>query len=265
MSNYPAESFEKYIVPALFGPWSNELMKFARPAPGERVLDVACGTGAVTRNVANRIGANAFIAGLDFNSKMLRVARVTAQQQGLGIEWCTGRAEQLPLPGSRFDLVTCQFWLMLFPDRQAALAEMRRVLRKGGRVCLSVWQSLEKHPFYQALEELGRRRLGISMNGRVFTLGDAGELARLMTEAGFRHVEIEPVSIMAQYVAPEEFLAWEVNFAPEAVASLQHLDEPARQAILEDLRAKMRIALEEYMDGPQAVMPYHAHIAHAVR
>jgi len=193
------------------------------------------------------------------------VARVAAEREGLAIEWHAGPAERLPFPDGNFDLVLCQFGLMFFTDRHAALTEMHRVLRPGGRVVLSVWQSLEREPFYQALDEVSRRHLGRSSVGAVFSLGDSDEVRALLTGAGFQKVEIEPVSISARFRNPQEFLAWEIDVDPAETPALQHLDAEAQQAILASLHQEMQLPLHEVMQGDQVVMPSHAHVAHAGR
>lgn len=263
--SYPAESYETYMVPALFAPWAFYLVQSANPGPGERVLDVACGTGIVDRIVAPRVGSNGMVVGLDLNPDMLAVARATAEQQGLAIEWSEGCAETLLFPNGNFNLVLCQFGLMVFSDRHAALSEMHRVLRTGGRLELSVWQGLDCHPFYQTLHDVSQRRLGRSGVQDAFSLGDSDELRELLTDAGFQRVEIEPVSITARFPNPEEFLAWEIDVDPAAVPALQHLDARAQQAILSALHQDMQTPLHEVMQGDQVVIPFHAHIARARR
>jgi ubiquinone/menaquinone biosynthesis C-methylase UbiE len=263
--SYPAESYENLMVPGLFAPWASRLIQSANPRPGERVLDVACGTGIVARQVAQRVGSQGTVIGLDRNPGMIDMARVAAEREGLTIEWHMGPAEQIPFPDHHFDLVFCQFGLMFFSDQHAALSEMHRVLRTDGRVALSVWQSLEREPFYQTLDEVSRRYLGKSSVEEVFSLGDSGELRRLLTDAGFKHVEIEPMSIMARFPKPQEFLTWESDVDPAECPALQHLDTEAQQAILAAVRQEMQAPLHEVMQGDEVVMTSYAHIAHASR
>src|ERR1700742_3549224 len=152
MSN-PAEGYENYMVPTLFGPCATKLIDAADPLPGERVLDVGCGTGVVARQVASRVGATGKVTGLDVNPNMLAVARATASMQGLTIELREGNAERLPFPNSSFDLVLCQFALMFVTNKAVALTEMRRVVSERGRILISVWQGLDRHLFYQTLHK----------------------------------------------------------------------------------------------------------------
>ena len=263
--SYSSESYETYMVPALFGPWASHLIQSANPQPDEHILDVACGTGIVARSAAPSVGLSGRVIGLDLNPDMLTVARAAAERDGLVIEWQEGQAEKLPFPDGSFDLVLCQFGLMFFNDRHAALTEMRRVLKTSGRVRLSVWQGLDRHPFYQRLHEVSQRHLGRSVVQAVFSLGDPDELRRLLTGAGFQDVEIDSASITARFPNPQEFLAWEMDVDPATVPSMQHLEEPARQALMDSIRAEMEKALHEVTEDGRAVIRFHAYIASCER
>ena len=262
MSN-PAETYESYMVPALFTPWASRLVESANPKSGERILDVACGTGIVARRVAPRTGPNGKVIGLDLNPNMLTVARAAAEREGLTIGWHEGRAEKLPFSDGSFDLVLCQFALMFFADRPAALAEMHRVLTDGGRLLLSVFQGLDHHPFYRTLDDVIQKRIGPSGVRQIFALGDADELRTLLMEAGFQHVMIEPVSMTARFPDPEGFLADEIDVDTAAIPSMQHLDAQARQAMLAEIREEMEAPLHEATEDDHVVIPFHVHIARA--
>jgi ubiquinone/menaquinone biosynthesis C-methylase UbiE len=261
--SYLAESYERFMVPSLFAPWASYLIERANPQPGERVLDIACGTGIVARNVAPLVGPKGIVIGLDANPDMINVASTAAEQDHLAIEWHTGPAEQLPFPDGHFDLILCQFGLMFFADRHGALKEMHRVLRKGGRVVLSVWQSLDRHPFYKTLHEVSYQHLGKSSVQTVFSLGDSEELHKLLMDSGFQHVEIAPMSITARFPNAEEFLAWEIDVDPAETPALQNLDPQAQQEILKTVRQDMQNSLNEIMQDDQVVLEFHAHVVRA--
>ena len=261
--SYLAESYERFMVPSLFAPWATYLVHVANPQLGERVLDIACGTGIVARNIAPRVGLQGIVIGLDANPDMINMARIAAEQEHLTIEWYTNPAEQLPFPDENFDLILCQFGLMFFTNRHTALNEMRRVLKTSGRVVLSVWQGLERHPFYQTLHEVSQRHFGKSSVETVFSLGNSDELRKLLTDSGFRQVEIEPMTLTAHFPQPEEFLAWEIDVNPAEAPALQNLDKEAQQAIMAAARQDMQSPLEEVMQENQVVLPFHAHIAQA--
>jgi ubiquinone/menaquinone biosynthesis C-methylase UbiE len=209
MSN-PAESYENYMVPALFAPWASRLVQSANLHPGQRVLDLACGTGIVARRAASLLKGSGSVTGLDLNPNMLAVAREAGREQ-LTINWREGRAEQLPFPDNSFDLVLCQFGLMFFADRKAALAEIHRVLATGGRFFLSVWQSLDRHPFYKTLHTVIEARVGMSAVQDISSIDDPAKLRGELSDAGFGNVGIDPVSMTAQFPNPDRFLAAEID------------------------------------------------------
>ncbi len=125
-----AEIYQRALVPAIFGPWAPRVVELAGLRPGERVLDVACGTGVVARLAAEAVGADGRVAALDMNPGMLAVA-AAVPAKGAAIEWIEGSAEALPFADAGFDAVCCQLGLQ-FPDREGALHEMARVAVPGG-------------------------------------------------------------------------------------------------------------------------------------
>jgi ubiquinone/menaquinone biosynthesis C-methylase UbiE len=261
--SYFAVSYESYMVPSLFAPWATYLVQRANPQLGERVLDIACGTGIVARNVVPLVGSRGTVIGLDVNPDMIDTARAAAERDHLAIEWHTSPAEQLLFPDKHFDLILCQFGLMFFTDKQGALKEMHRVLKKGGRLVLSAWQGLDRHPFYQTLHAVSQRHFGKSSVEAVFSLGNADKLRKLLTNSGFQQVEIEPMSLTAHFLQPEEFLAWEIDINPAEAPALQNLYKEAQQAIMAAARQDMQSPLEEVMQENQVVLEFHAYIAQA--
>lgn len=193
------------------------------------------------------------------------MARTAAEKEQIAVEWYTGSAEQLPFPDEHVDLILCQFGLMFFTNKPAALRQMHRVLKKSGRLVLSVWQGLDRHPFYQTLHEVSQRHFGKSSVETVFSLGNADQLHKLLTDSGFGHIEIESTSIVARFPQPEEFLAWEIDINPAEAPALQHLDKEAQQAIIAAARKDMQSPLEGVMRDNQVVLPFHAHIVRARR
>lgn len=136
--------------------WTDDLIRQANCKDGDRVLDVACGTGFVTMRVEEVSGANCKLTGLDVNEGMLNAA-----WKNFGVDWHLGSATAMPFPDASFDVVLCQQGLQYFPDRQAAMNEISRVLAPGGRVALNVWGTMDRQVFFAAAGIL--RRVGGGM------------------------------------------------------------------------------------------------------
>jgi SAM-dependent methyltransferase len=185
----PADVYEAEFVPALFRPFAGTLLDAAAVGRGQRVLDVACGTGVLARTAAARVEPGGAVTGLDANPEMLAVAR----RLDASIEWIDGRAEALPLPDGRFDAVVSQFGLMFFDDRVAALREMRRVLRPDGRLAVAVCDAVERCPGYGALAALLHTLFGARVADAFrapFAIGDAALLRSLAAQAGLDGADV---------------------------------------------------------------------------
>jgi SAM-dependent methyltransferase len=205
-----AEIYDEFFVPALFQDWADRVADAAHLQPGQRVLDVACGTGVLTRAAADRVGAGGSVTGLDVNAGMLAVAAQKAPR----IDWRQGQAESLPFEDGTFNAVVSQFGLMFFDDRTAALREMWRVLRPGGRLAVAVWDSLENSPGYAAMAALLQRLFGNdAANGiRVpFVLGDAVQLRALFRDAGIPDARITTVKGTARFPSIEAWVYTDIK------------------------------------------------------
>jgi ubiquinone/menaquinone biosynthesis C-methylase UbiE len=162
------EVYERHMVPAIFGPWAPLLVAQAALHTGERVLDVACGTGVLTRLAATQVGITGNVVGLDLNPGMLAVARTLPLPQGAAIDWREGDAGALPFVAATFDVVFCQLGLQYFPDRRQAVREMYRVLSPNGRLVALVWRSIV---IAQASRPSRRRLIGTSVRRQVRLCG----------------------------------------------------------------------------------------------
>lgn len=184
-----ATAYEGLHVPALFEEWADPVLDAAGVVLGDRVLDVACGTGVLARAAVTRVGTDGSVAGVDPNAGMLAVAGRLAPS----VDWREGTAEALPFSDSSFDAVVSQFGLMFFVDRLGAIREMSRVLAPGGTLAVAVWDSLENSPAYAMEVALLDRIAGAAAADAVrapFVLGDTRELTRLFQEAGVSSLEV---------------------------------------------------------------------------
>ncbi len=195
-----AQAYETLFVPALFGQWATIVADAARIESGQRILDVACGTGVLSREAATRTGAEGYVVGLDISPGMLAVAKELAP----AIQWKQGVAEALPFPDESFEVAASQFGLMFFPDRRRAIQEMLRVLVPGGRLVVAVWDSLVNTPAYAADVALLERIAGTKAADALrapFMLGDIETLTCLFAEAGASSIEINTCPGTARFTS----------------------------------------------------------------
>ena len=205
-----AEIYEEFFVPALFRQWAPVVADAAGIRAGQRVLDVACGTGVLAREASGRVAPDGSVVGLDRNEGMLATARRIAP----AVEWKAGRAEQLPFPDGSFDAVVSQFGLMFFEDRVQAVREMRRVLKPGGRMALAVWDALANSPGYAAMAALLDRLFGPRIAGELhapFSLGDAAKLRGLFAEAGLGDATVATQAGTARFPSIEAWVRTDVK------------------------------------------------------
>jgi ubiquinone/menaquinone biosynthesis C-methylase UbiE len=260
----PAETYEAYFVPAMFRPWLPDLFERTQPQPGDRVLDLACGTGIVSRSVAPLVGPSGSVVGIDISPAMLEVAR-TAAVEGAPVTWLEGDAQVLPFPDASFDIVLCQQGLQFFPDRQAGVNEMGRVLVSGGRVGTLTWRGTEHCPLIAIFGEIIERRLGQSATDTPFSLGDPDELRRLFETAGFREIQIESIAKIARFPNPDRFVSMTIRAAAAVVPEFAELDGVEQETLVAAIQQDMEGPLQEYIHDDAVHEPMAANLTSAVR
>ena len=234
-----AELYEQFFVPALFDQWPDRLLDLAGVGVGDRVLDIACGTGVLARAARSRVTPTGSVTGLDINEGMLTVATRTDP----GVTWVPGRAEELPIPDATFDHVFSQFGLMFFSEPRTAVAEMARVARPGGRVCVATWAALAESPGYTALVELLEELFGHESAGALaapFSVGTPAELEAVMS-AAFDRVAVHRLEGWARFPSIDAWVTTDVR----AWTLAELVDD--RQ--LDELLAAARIRLREFSDS----------------
>ena len=168
--------------------WTDDLIRQANCKDGDRVLDVACGTGFVTMRINEVSGVNCKLTGLDVNEGMLNAAR-----KNPGVDWQLGSATAMPFPDASFDVVLCQQGLQYFPDRQVAMNEIARVLAPGGRVALNVWGTMDRQVFFAVLVEACAEFIGPETRAAFalnYSLNTREELHALASAAGLKDAKV---------------------------------------------------------------------------
>jgi len=221
-----ARVYQDFFVPSLFGAWAEPVADAAGLRPGQRVLDVGCGTGVHARAAARRVGPTGRVVGLDPNEAMLAVAAGSTEP----VQWRRGTAEELPFPDASFDHVISGFVLMFLTDRQRALAEMARVLTPDGRLTVTTWTSLPTSPGYAAMVDLLADTVGPQAAAALrapFSLGQSTQLHDLLSPA-FGDVTVRRIDGTAQFPSID---AW-VHTDIRGWTLADTLTEPQYQTLL---------------------------------
>jgi ubiquinone/menaquinone biosynthesis C-methylase UbiE len=256
-----AELYERYLVPAITLIWAADIVGRVKPAAGEQVLDVACGTGAVTRLVPKLVG-HGRVVGLDCNPDMLAVAR-SVHKGTPEIEWREGSALNLPFGDGSFDVVLSQLGLQFFPDRLLALGEMRRVLRPGGRVALSVFGPIERTPaafaFARALDHhLGADASKTKRAEHIFT--EPEELEILLSSAGLKAVEVSVVTKRITFPSVLHYVRFQLIATPQA-SLLGAMDGEEREAMVCQIAVLTQSRLDpKLLSGGRLSFPQEAFV-----
>jgi len=205
-----AEIYDEFFVPALFAEWPEHILKAVNLQQGDRLLDVACGTGVLARKAATILDTNGSVVGVDINEGMLAVARRKAS----GISWRTAPAEALPFEDNAFDRVVCQFGLMFFADQVQALQEMTRVLQPDGCLAVAVWGSLADTPGYTAVAEMLTELFGPEIAQSIeapYALGNKQKLAALFARAGIDDITMQTITGTARFPSIESWLYTDIK------------------------------------------------------
>jgi SAM-dependent methyltransferase len=246
------EAYETQLVPALFAGWGGRLVAAVGVSPGNRVLDVACGTGIVARTAAGLVGERGNVVGLDLNESMLAVARRLRPD----LEWRQGDAGQLPFSDRSFDIVLCQSGLMFFPDVGRALREMARVVADDGTVGIQVWDRRQSQPAYGPFIDVAERHAGpdaIDLLSTYFVRGDLEELGSSLAAAGLEPASIRTEESTLSFGSIDEMVTAEVQATPLG----ERLSDGALRGIIEEART----ALDPFRTGSGTVeIPIRGHL-----
>jgi SAM-dependent methyltransferase len=254
-------AYQRHLVPAIFTACADHLLDLAAVGPGDRVVDVACGTGIVARRAAARVGPVGAVTGVDVNDEMIAVAR-EADPDGVA-RWERADAAALPVPDGDADVVLCQHGMQYLPDRPAALAEARRALRPGGRLGVAVWRSIEHQPGFAALADALERVAGPAAGDIMrtpFGGPDPDTLRLLMAGAGFADPHTRIGVITVRFPSPREFLVRQVSASP--LVGVVGVLPAERLAALEE---EVERALAPFVDDDGVTFPMETWLVRAQR
>jgi len=254
-----AQAYEDHLVTRIFGPWAEVALDLAAPAPGEAVLDAACGTGIGVRLAGPRVLPGGRVVGVDNDPAMVAVARRIAAQSGIAAEWHCESVLALPFADESFDLCLCLQGPQFLSDPAKGMSELRRVLRPSGRLVASMWCSIEHNKGHHALAQALERH-NLSPATRPFSLGDGDEVEALIRQAGFRGIRLHTREGQANFPSIPAFVTAIAAGAPATRHVLAQLPDARRQDFVEDVEA----ILDSYMNSAGLTLPTRAHIVVAI-
>jgi ubiquinone/menaquinone biosynthesis C-methylase UbiE len=232
------------------------ILEVAQLQPGMEVLDLASGVGDPALAIAKAVGPSGKVIASDLGPGMISLAEEIAQTKGLkNIQFRIANAEALPFANESFDVVTCRFGVMLFPDPVAALNECRRVLRRGGRVALVAWGAKEQ-PFFTTTAGILMKYVQMPAPDpeapHLFMFGERGRLKRTLEEAGFKDAREEVRTINGKWKSsPEKYWEQFTEVAAPFRPLIEKLTPETRARVVEEVLA----ALGKYWDGKELEMP----------
>ncbi len=233
------ENYDRYMVPMIFAPYAADLVQRAAQLAPNSVLEIAAGTGAVTRVLAPKLGPNASYVVTDLNQPMLDYA-ASQQAPDHRITWRQADAQALPFDDATFDLVCCQFGAMFFPDRIGAYGQAKRVLKPGGNFLFNVWDRIEENicanDVTNALPQMFPNDPPNFLARTPHGYNNTALIRRDLEAAGFTHVTIETRAEQshapsAQFVAVAYCQGTPLRKEIEARGSLDAATEVALRAL----------------------------------
>lgn len=254
LSDSAVAAYEDQKVTAMFGPLARATLDKVHVSKDETILDVACGTGIVARSILEKIRPARPIVGTDLNEGMIAMARQVTQDTASCFEWHVASVEELPFEIGRFSMVICQQGIQYFPDEQAALNEMRRVMASGGTLVLSVWGGASD--FFLAMAESVGRHISPDVGEKYlapFSYKNADQLPDLLTIAGFRDVRGETLTVDRTMINTATSIPKEILGHP-AGPQVHAAGEATVNAIAKDVTK----ACSKYQQGEDMIVPQRA-------
>jgi len=234
------ENYDRYLGPVLFEPYATDLVSRLNTSDDATVLELACGTGIVTRRLFERPGPRVKIVATDLNESMLNYARARFAPEP-SIEWKQADATDLLFEDQSFDAVVCQFGLMFFPDKKQAVSETYRVLKSGGTFLFNVWDAIEQNDLPQTAHEvIGKFFLDNPPDFYQvpFSFHDPETIRSLLSAAGFRDIQLTPLPLAAIAASAEDVAKGLVHGNPIITAIRER-----NEASVPDIEAALAAAI----------------------
>jgi SAM-dependent methyltransferase len=260
ISGSAAQIYEEQKVPAMFAPLARATLDAVRLSENDVVLDVACGTGILARTIRDRVGPKISIAGVDLNEGMIAAARSITDGASAPIRWEVADATDTPFEDAAFSVVFCQQGIQFFPDDQAAVREMHRLLKPGGRAVITVWAGIS--PFFRALANGIERHVDAKtaeLSLAPFAYDGAHRLPAILSSAGFDHVNVEKISV-DRFIGPPSIGVPKEIMSNTVGPTVSAKGDAVMQAIAKEVESECA----RFMRGNDLVVPQAADLVIAL-
>lgn len=255
LTHAAAQKYDDHSVPAMFGPLARATLDKTSLPVGAHIIDVACGTGALTREIASRLQGNGRIVGADLNETMIELAIKRHPSGAHDATYVAYDVCELPFEDGDFDIAFCQQGLQFFPDKQAALAEIRRILKKGGKLKLTCWSAVS--PFNGALAEALADHVGEAASTKAkapFSFRDGEVIGELLKGSGFEIEAHQSIVLERRF----ENLFEQIMALP-IEKDLSEVGDAVARAVVDEVAVR----LEKYSKGDVFIVPQEAHLFEA--
>jgi ubiquinone/menaquinone biosynthesis C-methylase UbiE len=255
-------NYDKYLGPLLFEPYALDLIERLKNDLLQNVLEIACGTGRVTRHLLPILTHEGNLLATDLNPDMIALAK--SRVIGEHIQWQVADAQQLPFDPNSFDHVICQFGVMFFPDKDAAFSEVYKVLQPGGKFIFSVWDNMMYNPrvfvLNKVMDELFKEEAPDFLKKGPYSFFDKDEIRDKLLKAGFQDISIEIVQKTTNLKNVDEVI---IGFVDGSPLSSFLINKPA--AIQDEVRKRLREELNKQIEQYSSTMPLQALVIEAIK
>jgi len=255
-------NYDRYLGPLLFEPYALDLVERLKNDQFKKVLEVACGTGRVTRHLLTLLNEDGKLLATDLNPDMIAQAKMHIKDER--IQWQVADAQQLPFDENSFDHVICQFGVMFFPDKEGAFREAYKVLKAGGKYMFSVWDDMAYNPrvfiLNSVMDELFKEEAPDFFKKGPYSYFDKTEIKESLQKAGFENISIDIVQKVTHLKNVDDVI---IGFVDGSPLSSFLFNKPA--ALQDQVRQKLREKLNEQIEQYGSAMPLQALVIEADR
>lgn len=260
LSGNAAAIYEEQKVPAIFRPLALATLDAVPIGDDDRVIDVACGTGIVGREILQHLGPAGRVVGVDLNDGMIGIARSLTQADAARCAWHVSDVTSMPFEAETFTLAVCQQGLQFFPDEDGALREIRRVLRPSGRIAITVWAGASD--FFKSLAGAISRHVGEDAAQKSlapFQYQGMATLPDRLSGMGFEQVDVTPLSVDRVLYDPAEAIPKEILGNPVGPAV-----SAQGEAVMNRIVSEVIEELSAAVDGATLTAPQRANLVTAI-